>query len=133
MYNAARDVPECVKQFVITVRRKAMNDMAYASASPASVGMMAGTIGKHLKNKENRIPVIQAITGLALLGPNMKPSSKRLTQQYVSVIIEEVQNDTRCIALIEELIKNFPDRTPKDLFPWESPKVTVPFVRKATL
>ena len=45
-YDPDVDVPKEVKQFIIAIRRKAMNDMTYAAASQKSVGMLAGTITK---------------------------------------------------------------------------------------
>jgi len=124
-YDPDVDVPKEVKQFIIAIRRKAMNDMTYAAASQKSVGMLAGTITKCLtvKTREVRIAVLEAITGIPVA------SGSQLTQFYVSTIIDEVLNDRHdCVAFIERLLEKPFGRKPYQLFPWERPKVNLPIM-----
>ena len=129
-YDPDVDVPKEVKQFIIAIRRKAMNDMTYAAASQKSVGMLAGTITKCLtvKTREVRIAVLEAITGIPVA------SGSQLTQFYVSTIIDEVLNDRHnCVAFIEGFFEKSIGRKPYQLFPWERPKVNLPPVFEADL
>lgn len=107
---------EQIRSFIITVRRKAMSDILYAKASTRSAGYLSGLIIASLKNKENRIPVLEMIIGFPI------ESSKDLTHVYVSVLIEEILYERRCnvypstISLIEGYIENHPNEKPYHLF-----------------
>jgi hypothetical protein len=80
------EIPDHVRQFVIAVRERAKQDDQFAPATEKSIQMLAGTMTKHLLFPRDRIVVLQAITKLPIR------SSKMLTQQYVSVLIDEVIN-----------------------------------------
>ena len=133
VYNAEVDVPQFVKQFVITVRRKAMQDISFAGASQKSIVKLILTLQDYLyvpteqgaiphivTKEEMRIPVIQAITGLPIT------STKQLTQHYVSVLIDEVINVSKdypaTVPFIEGLLEKRVSESPWNLFPWEKPQ-----------
>jgi hypoxanthine phosphoribosyltransferase len=121
-------VPEHVKQFVIAVRRKAIRDSSYAPSSRASTVMLVITMLENLEDREKRIAVLQAITGLPIT------SSKLLTQGYTSVLIEEVQNVCKNFPAvlhdIERLLESRAMREPWTLFPWEAPDANMSILQQ---
>ena len=105
------EIPEYVKQFVITVRTIARQDTQYASPTirtlegkPGQIPTLAFLVGRQLKNQDNRIPVLQAITGLPI------HSSKNLTRWTVSTLIDEVihvsETNPTTLSDIEKLLES---------------------------
>lgn len=123
-----------VKQFIVAVRVKARQDDTYAGPSPKSILklllLLEGTKDQPglLKNKANRKPWLQAVTGLPLT------SSKNLTQWYVSTLIDEVINAKP--GVIEEIERLLEERSGREgdpawgLFEWEKPEVSVSLLQR---
>jgi hypothetical protein len=118
-----------VEQFIVAVRTKARQDETYAVATQKSILklilLLEGTKDQPglLKDKKNRLPFLQAITGIPL------NSTKQLTQWYVSTLIDEVINaKPNVIHEIEGLLESISGREgnpPWNLMEWEKPEVNV--------
>ena len=119
-YDPEVDVPNYIKQFVIAVRRRALQDEGFVETTDKSRTKLIIEISSKLEDKTDRIPVLQAITGIPLTSQN------QLTQAYTSVLIDEVINvnseNQNAIAFIERLVKKRTSLKPWQLFPWDGPK-----------
>jgi len=106
-----------IREFVITIRVLARNDMYFLQVSNGARGLVISNIEKALANKANRMPVLRAITGINIT------SSKQLTAHYASTIIEEIIDgkNRETLQNIERFIESRIDFDPRDLFPWEKP------------
>ena len=128
-YDPEKDVPNFVKQFILTVRRRALKDELFQGTSDLSRKKLIIEITSKLNKKENRKPVLQAITGIPLQSQN------QLTQWYTSVLIDEVINVSlsypSTIAHIERLVEKPTGLKAWDLFPWDKPKVDLPDLQSA--
>ena len=128
-YDPEKSVPNFVKQFILTVRRRALKDELFQGTSDASRKKLIIEITSRLNNKNNRKPVLQAITGIPLQSQN------QLTQWYTSVLIDEVINVNlsypTTIAHIERLVETPTGIKAWDLFPWDKPKANLPDLQAA--
>jgi len=123
-YDPERDVPNFVKQFIISVRRRALQDETHAGTSRESRIKLIIELNERLSDKLMRVPVLQAITGLPITSQN------QLTQAYTSVLIDEVINErdlnSKTIAYIEKLVKERTGIKTWELYPWDRPDIILP-------
>jgi hypothetical protein len=118
---------EEVKQFIISVRRHAMKDESWHGASNKARIKLIIQLNKALRDPDNRVAVLAAITGLNIT------SQYNLTGYYTSVLIEETL-DGKCNSIIGEIESNVEERNiprPCDLYPWDRPRVYVPILSEA--
>jgi hypothetical protein len=128
-YDPEKNVPNFVKQFIIAVRRRAMQDDLFIQTTPKSRTKLLLEIQSRLADKNNRKGVLQAITGIPLQSQN------QLTQAYTSTLIDEVINVSlsypSTLSHIERLLKEPTGLKAWDLFPWDKPKVDLPDLQPA--
>ena len=118
---------EKVKQFVIAVRTRAKQDEIFSGTSDKSRKKLIILLNKQLRNKDNRIRVLQAITGLPITTQN------NLTQWMTSVLIDQVinantRNETTLMDIeraLEEHNSTKGTQPAWELFPWERPEITL--------
>lgn len=107
-------IPEHIESFVITIRTLAMNDTTYHSSSRKSILKLMIMIKDNLDNPDNRIPVLQMITGLPISSQN------NLTQHYTSVLINELLNlppKSTILYDIEKLVEGATGKVAWEIYP----------------
>ena len=120
------NVTEKTKLSVIAIRIVAAGDTTFAASSRKSVLRLMMELETRLANEDNRIPVLQALTGIPIT------SQTQLTQQYTSAIIDEViHGDRNIISETERLIEEHPDIRPFRIFPWNAPDIDMPTLPEA--
>jgi hypothetical protein len=115
-----------IRDFIISVRVRSRANQNLNGPSKKSVIRLIIQMEKALSNKKLRIPVLQAITGLAII------HSYSLTQGQISVLIDETIDNKGdyALALIEKDVQmGFAEDPigfhPADLYPWEAPMYPV--------
>ena len=128
VYDPERYVPPIVKAFVIAIRRLSMRDTTGAGTSRNSRITLILLLESGLKNKENRVAVLQALTGLPIATQN------NLTQASTSALIDqligEMNGEKPCltresrsvIRITEGLVEDGVVRYPWLLYPWDAPE-----------
>ena len=115
-----------VEAFVVSVRRRAMSDQDFSSATQKQVIRLIIQIENALVHKKHRVRVLAAITGLPIKSQN------ELTFWYHSVLIDETKegkaNDI--IGRIEGFVAEYPIAQAHGLLPWDSP-TNVPVLQEA--
>jgi hypothetical protein len=129
VFDVEKHVPNFVKQFIISVRRQAVKDEYFQGTTDKSRVKLIILLNEQLQDKNNRIAVLQAITGIPLQSQN------NLTQFYTSILINEVIDATATnpttIAHIERMVKERTGFKSWELFPWDAPKVNLPDLQSA--
>jgi hypothetical protein len=129
MFCIGKNFSDELKQFVISVRLRALEDRTFQYRTDRQCRRLVIQIEKALKNPQNRKKVLAAIMGLPLRTQN------ELTYWQHHVLIDETKEESDAVLLqeIEALIEAVADCKPADLFPWCRPMPCVPELRKANI
>ena len=113
---------EQVKEFIIAIRVNARKDIYYDDPGRDAVIKLIIQLKEILLNPDDRIRVLQAITGLPIA------SSNNLTHNYICLLIGETLDgkNSDVIQIIERYSQSRPDSLAWHLFPWERPSTNLP-------